>query len=103
MEDVSPLMYFATVFGLILPLLGNEADGMLIANAIWIVNELKESNDNYKSLSKDDQATLIMLLQENCDHRDMGIIGKTHLKAHDIQATMEWVSDEVSHPSALSC
>ena len=101
-EDVSPLMYFSAAFGLILPLSGNEGDGALITDAIRIINELKQSNDDYKSLSKDDQATLITLLQEDRDRRDTGVIGKTHLKAHDIRATMERVSDEVSHPSALS-
>jgi hypothetical protein len=101
-EDVSPLMYFSAVFGLILPLSGTEGDGTLITDAIQIINKLKQSNDDYKSLSKDNQATLITLLQEDHDRRDMGVIGKTYLKAHDIRVTMEWVSDKVSHPSALS-
>jgi hypothetical protein len=77
---------------------------VLIADAIQIMNELKQNKDSngYKSLSKDDQDTLITLLQEDRDRRDTGVVGKRNLNVQDIRSTMERIGDEVSHPSALS-
>ncbi|KAH9953265.1 hypothetical protein BGW80DRAFT_1259398 [Lactifluus volemus] len=82
----------------------NESDGVLIADAIRIMNELKQNKDSngYKSLSKDDQDTLITLLQEDRDRRDTGVVGKRNLNAQDIRSTMERIGDELEHLNSRS-
>jgi hypothetical protein len=74
---------------------GTEADGGQIAEAVRIINDTKNNSDEYKTLSQDDQETLIMLLQEDRDQKETGVVGKPQLRLHDIRTTMEKVHIEV--------
>ncbi|KAI0245242.1 hypothetical protein BJV78DRAFT_1158872 [Lactifluus subvellereus] len=56
-----------------------------------------ESDDEYKSLSRNDQAKLIALLQGDRDQRETGIVGKSQLRLHDIRTTMEKVEIELGN------
>jgi hypothetical protein len=79
---------------------GTEADGGQIAEAVRIINNSKDNKDEYKSLSGDDQAILIALLQADRDKRDMGVVGKSQLRLHDIRTTIKKVNIEVCFPSS---
>ena len=99
MGDVSVLIHSPQYFHLHFLSSGKESDGGHIADAVRIIKDSKENKDDYKSLSKNDQATLIALLQSNREQRDTGIVGKSQLRLHDVRTTMEKVDIEVSCPS----
>jgi hypothetical protein len=80
------------------PFPGTESDGEQIAEAVRIIKDSEKNKDEYKSLSGNDQAKLIALLQGDRDQRETGIVGKTQLRLHDIRTTMEKVEIEVSCP-----
>ena len=75
--------------------LGNVEDTPEKANAIDIIERCKHSSNDYKTLSEDDQGVLLAILQENCDARDTGVIGKPQVQLQDIQTTMDKVAVEV--------
>ncbi|KAI0247021.1 hypothetical protein BJV78DRAFT_1285900 [Lactifluus subvellereus] len=74
-----------------------ESDGEQIAEAVHIIKDSEKNKDKYKSLSRNDQAKLIALLQGNRDQRETGIVGKSQLRLHDICTTMEKVEIELGN------
>ncbi|KAI0246838.1 hypothetical protein BJV78DRAFT_1286066 [Lactifluus subvellereus] len=74
-----------------------ESDSGQIAEAVHIIKDSEKNQDEYKSLSRDDQATLIALLQGDRDQRETGIVGKSQLRLHDIHTTMEKVDTELKN------
>ncbi|KAI0246008.1 hypothetical protein BJV78DRAFT_1286850 [Lactifluus subvellereus] len=94
-EDVSAYPFFSSQLNSPFP--GTESDGGQIAEAVRIIKNSEKNQDEYKSLSRDDQATLIALLQGDRDQRETGIVGKSQLRLHDICTTMEKVDTELKN------
>lgn len=96
--DVSEHLPFLIYFRLLTQLyntLGNVEDTPEKASAIDIIERCKQSSNDYKTLSEDDQGVLLTLLQENHDTRDTGVVGKPQVQLQDIRTTMDKVAVEV--------
>ncbi|KAI0259059.1 hypothetical protein BC834DRAFT_846978 [Gloeopeniophorella convolvens] len=52
---------------------------------------------DYKHLSEDNKATLLTLLQENRDQRDIGVVGNANRQQQDIRTTMDKVALELQN------
>jgi hypothetical protein len=86
--------------------LGNTESTPEKAEAIAIIKRCKKNNNEYKSLSEDNQDILLAILQEYRNTCDTGIVGKPEVQLQDIRTTLDSVGREVCictvHPAVLT-